>query len=181
MLLTRTVSLSRHIIGRDPLIRRSSISSINNPRKSPETPEKVRDSSLNTSLQVTPVRETRAEECRNCGAEMSPVHQCNETEDVSEPETVPECVHIHTRTLVMMKIPCGVMIYTQGAGVTKKCETPCDEEKKCNCHNENCLLFRKMLLREALEQDWSAIQNIFNPRSVGKTGFAYSCPVNSMW
>ena len=110
------------------------------------TPEKVRDSSLSTSLLVTPVRETRAEECQNCGAEMSPVHQCDETENVSEPETVPECVKMCPHT---HKDPCDdedplwcYDIYTR-CWCDKNCEAPCDEEKKCNCHNENCLLFRK--------------------------------------
>ena len=50
------------------------------------SPEKVRESSPALSLQATPVREGRAEDCQNCGAVMSPNHQCDETEIVSESE-----------------------------------------------------------------------------------------------
>ena len=50
------------------------------------SPEKVRESSPALSLQVTPVREGRAEDCQNCGAVMLPDHQCDDTEIVSESE-----------------------------------------------------------------------------------------------
>ena len=50
------------------------------------TPEKLRDiPSTSTSLLVTPVKgEVRIETCWNCGAVMSPTHQCGEDEESFE-------------------------------------------------------------------------------------------------
>ena len=49
------------------------------------TPEKERSTynQADISLTLTPTKEPRKEQCRNCGLEMSPEHQCEEETDDS--------------------------------------------------------------------------------------------------
>ena len=57
--------------------------------KAPNSPEKLRETSSESMLTVSPSREDRrAEPCPNCGADMSPTHLCQEDDQAVEPEVV---------------------------------------------------------------------------------------------
>ena len=57
--------------------------------KAPDSPEKLRETSSESMLTVSPSREDRrAEPCPNCGADMSPTHLCQEDDQAVEPEVV---------------------------------------------------------------------------------------------
>ena len=52
--------------------------------KNVPSPEKIRNSSSQSSLTVSPMRDqSRVEPCHNCGMDMSPTHQC-----LSEPDSI---------------------------------------------------------------------------------------------
>ena len=54
------------------------------------SPEKLRKSSTQPPLPVSPIRDqARVESCHNCGMDMSPTHICENDQD-SEPDEVPE-------------------------------------------------------------------------------------------
>ena len=112
------------------------------------SPEKVRGSSPALSLQVTPGKEDRAEDCQNCGAVMSPSHQCDETEVVSETEddtsTKIACVKMCHNTNKRDKMWCS----TEDANCW--CETSCEDQCDCDCEgdeNEKCYFLKKARLK----------------------------------
>ena len=60
------------------------------------SPEKMRKSTSQSSLTVSPIRdESRVEPCQNCGMDMSPTHQCLSDQDLILDDrieiTVPPC------------------------------------------------------------------------------------------
>ena len=83
-----------------------------------QTPQKFCEKSLSSSLQMTPVKEERG--CPNSGTVMSPLHQCDETENVSQAEEEvcdnTECVKVCKSEHGSWKIA-NVTMNTQGAFV----------------------------------------------------------------
>ena len=59
--------------------------------KETTSPEKLRESSSQTSLSVSPIRDqSRMESCHNCDKEMSPTHLCQDDQD-STPDDINTC------------------------------------------------------------------------------------------
>ena len=84
--------------------------------KEASSPEKLRKSSAQSSLLVSPTRDQdRVEPCHNCGMDMSPTHQCQSDNDSTLDDEI-----------VVKKPPtCPGLHHTSGPCVCIKWGTPC--------------------------------------------------------
>ena len=89
--------------------------------------------------------EGRAEDCQNCGAVMSPVHQCDETETASESDidtrSEPACVKLCHDTNKETEMWCS----EENANCW--CDTDCDDACDCECiddENKNCYFWKRV-------------------------------------
>ena len=94
--------------------------------KALNSPEKLRETSSESMLTVSPSREDRrAEPCPNCGAEMSPTHLCQDDDPAVEPEVVDEDKKEDSGKLCHYPCDCELAICCN-----------CDNLLYCNCHHE---------------------------------------------
>ena len=98
------------------------------------TPEKIRNTSLSASLQLTPVKEIRVEECSNCEELMTLTHQCEEAENAYDEEPP---INIKNDTLEedTEEIKCVRMCPRVHKPERKWCYEECDGNK-CWCHDD---------------------------------------------